>query len=157
MYKPEVLDLGELLREVVEQHRDVPDRDVVITCTVESGCYVEANGLLKDVFINLLGNAVKHSAGSLEITVTLSGERVDERAFWRVVIEDNGPGIPDSRKKTLFDRLSLSASRARGKGFGLCLIKLLVDDYRGQFWVEDRVPGDHTQGARFIVLLPAAE
>jgi sensor histidine kinase regulating citrate/malate metabolism len=55
----------------------------------------------------------------------------------------------------LFDRLSLSSSRARGKGFGLCLIKLLIDDYRGKFRVEDRVPGDHTKGARFVVMLPA--
>jgi nitrogen fixation/metabolism regulation signal transduction histidine kinase len=57
----------------------------------------------------------------------------------------------------LFDRLSLSVSRARGKGFGLCLIKMLIDDYRGSFRVEDRVPGDHTQGARFVVMLPVMD
>ncbi|HEY3273696.1 MAG TPA: PAS domain S-box protein, partial [Methanocella sp.] len=154
-YEPEVLDLGEVLKEVIVQHGNVPDRDVVIRCDMDNGSFVEANWLLKDVFINLLGNAIKHSDGPLDINILLSKESLDSRAYWKVVVEDNGPGIPDSQKTTLFDRLSLSASRARGKGFGLCLIKLLVDGYRGEFWVEDRVAGDHTQGARFVVLLPA--
>jgi signal transduction histidine kinase len=38
---------------------------------------------------------------------------------------------------------------------GLFLVKKLVEDYNGRVWVEDRVPGDHTQGARFVILLPA--
>ncbi|HMK45369.1 MAG TPA: hypothetical protein VK436_01960 [Methanocella sp.] len=37
---------------------------------------------------------------------------------------------------------------------GLYLVKSLVDSYRGRVWVEDRVIGDHTQGSRFVVLLP---
>jgi signal transduction histidine kinase len=41
-------------------------------------------------------------------------------------------------------------------GLGLYLVKTLVDSYGG-VWAEDRVPGDHTKGARFVVMLPAAE
>jgi nitrogen-specific signal transduction histidine kinase len=77
--------------------------------------------------------------------------------YCRVAVEDDGPGIPDTLKNTLFDRLSLTTTRARGKGFGLCLIKMLVDDYHGKFWVEDRIKGDHTNGARFVVMLPSVE
>jgi hypothetical protein len=32
-----------------------------------------------------------------------------------------------------------------------------MEDYHGQIRVEDRVPGDHTKGARFVVMLPAVE
>jgi signal transduction histidine kinase len=154
-YEPEVLDLGEVLKDVIVQHGNVPDRDVMIRCDADHGCYVKANCLLKDVFINLLGNAIKHSDGPLDINIRVSKGQADGREYWMVVVEDNGPGIPDSQKTTLFDRLSLSVSRARGKGFGLCLIKLLIDGYRGEFWVEDRVAGDHKKGARFVVMLPA--
>jgi len=154
-YEPEVLDLGEILKEVILQHGNVPDRDLVIRSDVDNGCFVKANWLLKDVFINLIGNAIKHSDGPLNINIRVSKAWADDQAYWNVVVEDDGPGIPDCHKKTLFDRLSLSSSRARGKGFGLCLIKLLIDDYRGEFRVEDRVPGDHTKGARFVVMLPA--
>jgi nitrogen-specific signal transduction histidine kinase len=79
------------------------------------------------------------------------------KTYCRIEVEDNGPGIPDMLKNTLFDRLNLTTTRAKGKGFGLCIIKMLVDDYHGKFRVEDRVKGDHTKGARFVVMLPAVE
>ncbi|HOQ26869.1 MAG TPA: ATP-binding protein [Methanomassiliicoccaceae archaeon] len=40
---------------------------------------------------------------------------------------------------------------------GLSVVAELVRRYGGQVWAEDRVPGDHTQGARFTVLLPRYE
>ncbi len=45
----------------------------------------------------------------------------------------------------------------KGMSLGLYLVKSLVDSYGGKVWVEDRVSGDHTKGARFAVLLPAVE
>ncbi len=40
------------------------------------------------------------------------------------------------------------------RGLGLYLVKRLVENYGGEVWVEDRIPGDHTEGARFVVELP---
>jgi len=154
LYKPEVLDVGEVLAELVEQFSKVPSREICINYSRDDGCRVRANALLKDVFLNLIGNSIKHSAGPLTINVSVSRLELDGTPCCRVSVEDNGPGIPDSLKKTLFDRLNLDSTRARGKGFGLCLIKMLVDDYDGTFCVEDRVAGDHRQGCRFVVTLP---
>ncbi len=110
-----------------------------------------------DVFTNLIGNSVKHSQGDLTVNIRVDEAADDGVKYCRVDVEDDGPGIPDQLKSTLFDRLNLTTTRAKGKGFGLCLIKMLVDDYHGKFWVEDRVAGDYTKGARFVVLLPAVE
>jgi signal transduction histidine kinase len=60
-------------------------------------------------------------------------------------------------KGNLFHRLTQDNVKARGKGFGLYLIKMLVDDFGGKFWIEDRVPGDYTKGAKFVVMLPAVD
>jgi PAS domain S-box-containing protein len=155
LYEPEVLDVCSVTEDAIKQFHGIPGRDVRITCEPFEGCPVRANSLLKDVFINLVGNAIKHSRGSLSINIGASRVVDNGKAYCRVDVEDDGPGIPDQLKSTLFDRLSLSTTRARGKGFGLCLIKMLVDDYRGRFWAEDRVPGDHSKGARFVVMLPA--
>jgi signal transduction histidine kinase len=46
-------------------------------------------------------------------------------------------------------------TKTTGSGLGLYLVKKLVEDLNGRVWVEDRVPGDHSRGARFVVLLPA--
>jgi len=157
LYEPEVLDVGRVIEEAVRHFHGIPGRDIRITCKPPLRCRVKANSLLKDVFVNLVGNAIKHSRGPLSVDIGVSRVVDGGRTYCRIEVEDDGPGIPDELKNTLFDRLSLSTTRAKGKGFGLCLIKMLVDDYRGKFWVEDRVPGYHTKGSRFVVLLPAVD
>jgi PAS domain S-box-containing protein len=157
LYKLEVLDVDGVIEDAAKQFHSIPGRNVKIIRSTQKHCRVNANGLLKDVFINLIGNAVKHSRGS--ITINIKVDQVVDAGikYCRVAVEDDGPGIPDTLKNTLFDRLSLTTTRARGKGFGLSLIKMLVDDYHGKFWVEDRIKGDHTNGARFVVMLPSVE
>jgi signal transduction histidine kinase len=76
--------------------------------------------------------------------------------FCKVAVEDNGPGIHDDLKALIFDR-SHTVKKLRGKGLGLYIVNTLVGDFHGKVWVEDRVPGDHTKGARFVVMLPAVE
>jgi signal transduction histidine kinase len=117
---------------------------------------VLANELLRDVFVNIVGNAIKHSRGNIAINVSLSVEQRQGTHFCRVDVEDTGPGIPDDRKKVIFDRMGSDRTKLLGKGLGLYLVKTLVDDFHGKVWVEDRVPGDYEKGARFVVLLPAA-
>jgi signal transduction histidine kinase len=157
LYKPQVLDLGETLEDVCAQFKHMPDRHVEINCAAVRGIKVRANELLRDVFINLIGNAIKHSSRQLFVNIRMNAVREKGVEYCEVLVEDNGPGIPDNLKRTLFNRLNLATTRARGKGFGLCLIKMLVDDFKGKFRVEDRVKGDHTKGARFVVILPVVD
>jgi signal transduction histidine kinase len=154
-YEAKVIDVDSLLLEVIPRYSSIAERDVTIDYAPRDKCRVKANDLLKDVFLNLIGNAVKHSNGPVSIGITQELVEHEGHRLCKVAFEDNGPGIPDALKNTLFDRLNLVNTRARGKGFGICLIKMLVDDYGGMFSVEDRVTGDYGKGARFIVTLPA--
>jgi signal transduction histidine kinase len=74
-----------------------------------------------------------------------------------VSVEDNGRGIPDDFKRQIFNRMLKGTAKAKGMGLGLYLVRTLVNSYGGRVWVEDRVPGDHTKGAKFVVMLPAIE
>jgi PAS domain S-box-containing protein len=155
-YKLKAVDIVEVLSSVKEQYLHVPNRDVTINLDIQCACNVIANDLLRDVFSNLVGNAVKHSCGPL--TVNIDSACLNEKGikFCKVAVEDNGPGIPDSLKALIFDR-SHREKKLRGKGLGLYIVNTLVGDFRGRVWVEDRVPGDCTKGARFVVMLPAVE
>ncbi len=146
------MDVDKVLKSVITRFSSVPGREVTIGYTA-CPCMVKANELLYDVFENIVGNSIKHSSGRLSIGVRL--DRVSEagKAYCRVSIEDDGPGIPDEVKKELF--LGLKRGRTMGHGIGLYLVYMLVSGYGGRVAVEDRVPGDHTKGARFVVLLPA--
>ncbi len=152
-----LMDVGEVLLEVKKQYESVPGRAVSIDYKGDCGCRTTANDLLKEVFSNIVGNAVKHSSGPVGITIRSSCVYEDGNMFCRVEVDDDGPGIPDGLKRQIFDRSGDGRSNVlpRGKGLGLYLARTLVSDYRGRIWVEDRVPGDHTKGSRFVVLLPA--
>ncbi|HTX43678.1 MAG TPA: PAS domain-containing protein, partial [Methanocella sp.] len=154
----EALDLGALVGEVAGQFKTLSgDMSVNIDCDVVKGVRVRANELLRDVFLNLVGNAIKHSPGPAEINIHMALEENDGRGYYRVFIDDNGPGVPDDMKEKIFDRLSRGNTKAKGSGLGLYLVRTLVDSYGGRVWVEDRIHGDHMKGARFVVMLPAVE
>lgn len=155
-YKPSIIDVNALLRDIVSQYSHVPGREVVINYTGAARCRVQANELLRDVFTNLVENAIKHTTGPLIINLIQTRVTLEQKAFCKIDVEDNGRGIPDEQKIKLFSRICRSKAEVRRTGFGLCLVNTLVKDFQGQFWVEDRVPGDYTGGARFVVLLPLA-
>ncbi len=156
-YKSGILDVGSVLREVKDSYAHVPGKDITIELNQNGECRVLANELLKDIFVNIVGNSIKHSSGPLLINIEMTMVADHGKHYCRVSVDDNGPGIIDEVKSKLLDRLSPENTRARGKGFGLYLINQLVNDFNGKFWMEDRVPGDHTKGARFVVMLPAFE
>ncbi|MFW6434792.1 MAG: sensor histidine kinase [Halovenus sp.] len=100
-------------------------------------------------FRNLLNNAVQHN-DSDQPEVRLSVQ-VDEESA-RVVIADNGPGIPDDQRAEIFGKGEQGADSS-GPGIGLYLVHTIVNQYGGDVWVED----SHLGGAAFVVELPLAE
>lgn len=154
MLEPMLLDLGEVLSEVISETMRTKDRHIVIDYTPTPGRYVKANELLKDVFSDIVGNSIKHSDPREPLTISVSVSTTDNGH--KVSIEDNGPGIPDTWKDEIFDRLSQGKMRALRTGLGLGLVKTLVESYSGLIWVEDRIEGDHSRGCRFVVVLPDA-
>ncbi|HTX44371.1 MAG TPA: PAS domain-containing sensor histidine kinase, partial [Methanocella sp.] len=153
--KHEKVDMCAILQGAIGLYLHVPGRDVKVNYRPEHGCYVLANELLRDVFTNILGNAVKHTPGPVAIDVEVRRVLEDNREYYRVDISDNGPGIPDDLKGRLFTRFQRGTTKTSGRGLGLYLVKTLVDDFHGKAWAEDRVPGDYTKGSRFVVMLPA--
>lgn len=158
-YKPEIIDVGKVLRDVRDEFSGITGRYVEINIATRYSPRVKANELLKDVFVNLVGNAIKHSDPGKALTINIYARMALSKGkpYCKVAIEDNGPGIPDDQKRQLFDLMSLEKARTSGKGLGLCLTDMLVRDFGGRLTVENRMPEDYRQGSRFVVMLPVAE
>jgi signal transduction histidine kinase len=156
--EPVTMDVGKVLDDVVGLYANVPDREVHINYKY-AAALVKANELLTDVFSNLVMNAIKHSPCDrpLAIDIGMAKVREDRVDYFRVTIDDNGPGIPDEKKASVFGRFARGKDNVKGSGLGLYLVKSLAEKYGGKVRVEDRVPGDHTRGCRFVVMLPAAD
>ena len=105
---------------------------------------------LRQVLLNLLDNAVKY--GPRGQTIRLAVERARDTA--RLVVEDQGPGIPPGQRQRIFERFHrLDRDReTTGTGIGLAVVRELVEGLGGRCFVEDAAGG----GARFVVELPAA-
>jgi signal transduction histidine kinase len=157
-YGKQIVNLSEILPALKERYSDVNGREITINLTMPPLVFVKANELIKDVFSNLIDNSIKHSDPdrSLAINITIRRQKDHKQDYYLCYVEDNGPGIPDWIKDKIFQRFQRGNTKARGKGLGLYLVKKLVDDYHGAVWVEDRVPGDYTKGAKFVVMLPVA-
>jgi signal transduction histidine kinase len=110
---------------------------------------------LKQVLVNLIGNAIKYTPDGGEIVVGLSKE-VSEI---HLSVKDNGPGIPAEDLPHVFERFyRAEKSRTRqtdGKGFGLglAIAYWIVRNHRGEIEVKSILG----HGAEFIVKLPLAE
>ena len=111
---------------------------------------VWANPLaLEQVLINLLSNALKFVQPGVPPKVTIRAQELDSRV--RVVVEDNGIGIPLEQQKRIFDifeRLH-SADAYPGTGIGLAIVEKSMERMGGRVWVES-TPG---QGSRFWIEL----
>jgi signal transduction histidine kinase len=101
---------------------------------------------------NLLSNAITHTPGQGEISITAS--RVESAV--KISVQDSGVGIAPEHLPNLFERFyRADASRARatgGTGLGLAIVKQMVEAHDGQITVESQ-PG---KGACFTFTLPAA-
>jgi CheY-like chemotaxis protein len=109
---------------------------------------------IKQVLINLLGNACKFSPRGA--TVTLRAERRDDARQIQIAVTDTGPGIAAGDRARIFEpfvTLDPSMSRVHGgAGLGLALAKRIVDLHGGQIRVDSEVG----TGTTFTVALPVS-
>lgn len=111
---------------------------------------VGLEGRLAQVFRNLIGNAVSFSPPEGKITVR--ADRHDGAV--RVVVEDQGPGIPKGKERKIFTRFYSERPEQEKfgthSGLGLSISKQIIDAHRGTIDAENANSG----GARFVVRLP---
>lgn len=106
---------------------------------------VVADSLLEEVLDNVLFNAVQHNPDedpTVWVDATVDAESV------AVSIADDGPGIPDDRASTLFDQTTTEFDDP-DSGFGLYLVKEIVDSYGGSIRVDTNEPGGSVFRIRF--------
>ena len=146
------VELDTLLLDVYRQAR-MTARGIKVSLGNEDQAQVLGDpDRLKQLFINLVDNAIKYTPNGGE--VTLSFERDTE--WVRVAVSDTGPGIPERDLSKIFDRFyRVDKARARengGTGLGLSIVKWIVDAHGGKIAVKSNLG----KGTTFTVWLPLA-
>jgi signal transduction histidine kinase len=141
-------DLTAVVRDEVAAAREAFGDASFSLSTPEEPVTVPADELLGEIFENLLANAVQHNdAGAPNVRVVVEAD--EDVATVRV--SDDGPGIPEEVLPTVFEKGERGFD-SPGTGFGLYLVREIVDAYGGSVSVTN-----DDEGATFAVILPLAD
>jgi two-component system nitrogen regulation sensor histidine kinase NtrY len=102
---------------------------------------------IRRVIINLVDNAIE--AMGRRGTIVVETGRDTAAGVVRLVVADDGPGIPPAERDKLF--LPYYSTKQRGSGLGLAIVRRIIAEHGGSIEVSDNVP----KGTRFTVELPA--
>ena len=148
-----ILDLHAECADVVEDLATFArDRGATLILEGDTTAHVEANHLALALALrNLVVNAIVHGTAPVNVKV-----RISAGTDWhRIVVSDDGPGIPRSLQVKVFDLFvsGQKASRTSGAGVGLHLVKRNVENLGGRI----ELVSETGVGSTFTMVLPAAE
>lgn len=129
-------------REKVEL--EAPSGDAMLLCDADR---------MHQVLVNLYSNAIKFSNAGMSIKSS-----VEEKDGWvRLSVEDQGPGVPEEFRQSIFDRFKQvrqsDETEKGGKGLGLAICKAIVEEHGGKIGVES----GKGSGSIFWIMLPHAD
>jgi signal transduction histidine kinase len=139
------VDISGVVADVAELYSPVAEDDgIEIIQSIAPGISLKANReLIGQAMVNLLENAIKYAKpkDGRKGTILISLERVGQ--IVRIVVADNGPGIPPADRKRVLERfVRLEVSRSEpGSGLGLALVNAVATLHGGGFRIEDNAPG----------------
>jgi len=148
--KPEEIDTGALVHDVIELI--APPKATGISIAPDMPTVRAEKVPLQQVFMNLLGNAIKHARAE-DPRIEISWE--DAGPFFEFAVADNGQGIAPQYHERIFGIFQTLEARDKveGTGIGLSVVQKIVESKGGRVWVES----DVGKGARFRFLWPKVE
>ncbi|WP_028451117.1 sensor histidine kinase [Chitinilyticum aquatile] len=143
------MDLTRMLRDITAE--SVPRAlaagvDLGCEIMVSEACIEGNSALLRELFINLVDNAIKYIPRNGCITVRLS----EDDTFYRIAVEDDGPGIPDADKERVFERFYRREQTGNGCGLGMAIVREIAERHGGTVELKDAEP----HGLIVLVSLP---
>lgn len=146
------IEMNLMVNEVVENiKQDLDKRDILWKLQELPEVFGDYS-LLKQVWLNLIDNAVKYSSNTLKAEISISFKETEKDFVFYVC--DNGVGFDMKYAHKLFgvfQRLHSSAE-FEGTGIGLANVQRIIHKHNGQVWAE----GEPNKGATFFFSLPKA-
>jgi signal transduction histidine kinase len=155
---PSEIDLRDLIDESLELVQDkIEEKHIPIRVELD---HENLSGFwdvdqLRQVFVNLLANAVDASEANLPITIRaerLKGSGTDGigeyKSLARISVSDSGTGIEEHRLERIFE--PFFTTKARGTGLGLAIVKKIIEQHNGKISVRSKFG----EGTSFIIDLP---
>jgi signal transduction histidine kinase len=148
---PVPANLAQVIRQAIEAVHSKPEFrgvDIIFKAEDELPGVFDPKKMERVVF-NLLLNACEAATGGRPV---IQVEVSQHDSLFEIRVRDNGPGVPEPIRKTLFDPF-VSFGKPNGTGLGLAIVSKIVQDHAGSASIEASSP----QGTTVLVKLPKAE
>jgi signal transduction histidine kinase len=145
----EQIDLADVVVEAASELEPMADGHD-LSVQVEPAPVWGTRDELHRLAANLIENAIHHTPAGTQVRAST---RFDGDGHALLVVEDNGPGVPDELAAQLFERFVRGTGDRGGSfGLGLAIVRAVAESHGGSVTYEH---GDAGTGARFVVRLPA--
>jgi two-component system, NtrC family, sensor kinase len=144
-------DLAEIIQEVIDHFRQVSSTNHVVInflCADRIPAITVDSNKIKQVLFNLVENGIQHAGDHPQIDLFLEFLSLMDPPQIRIVIKDNGAGVPPDNLPRIFD--PFFTTRQRGTGLGLSIVRKVVHDHDGHIAVESHLG----VGTTFRISLP---
>ncbi|MGA3036955.1 MAG: HAMP domain-containing sensor histidine kinase [Vulcanimicrobiaceae bacterium] len=141
------IEIDRLVRDVVAQLQPLADsKKLTVEVTTTDAVVSGDSGELRRALVNLFANAVNWSkdGGRVAIQMHVEGRMVS------ISVADEGFGVPDDIRDTLFMRVAGAHARGGGTGLGLYIVRRIAEEHGGKVHYEPNMP----QGSIFTLELP---
>ncbi len=146
-------DMTRLVRDITDDVVILAmDKNITVRQDIEDEVYMEFDqARMHQAILNVVDNAIKYSYenGNLDIVLQAEEDNV------KLIVSDDGKGIPDDQLPYIFDRFyradsSMPDSDIKGTGLGLSIVKWIIDSHNGMIGVKSKESG----GTRFTITIP---
>ncbi|MBR2672455.1 MAG: HAMP domain-containing histidine kinase [Oscillospiraceae bacterium] len=142
-YSKEIIDLGAEVTDaviMVEQRAKASGISIEFSEPSESIPVMGDSNRLRQVFINILDNAIKYTSegGTIKVDTSVKNGKA------RVTIRDNGKGIPRDEIDKIKEKFYKASNSVKGSGIGLAVVDEIVSAHGGEFNIDSKL-GEYTE------------
>lgn len=147
--------LIDLLQEVLQEFHLSHDNIRVIIGEDVQKSFLCDKLRLHQVLRNLIANSIRYGGKGRPITISVSNFVEDGLKYLRFIVKDEGIGIPEAEKFSVFEPFvegKLTRTMAGGSGLGLAISKEIIESHRGRIWVENLTDGEVGARISFTIM-----
>jgi len=144
------IDMNDLLENIVrDSEKIIKENKIELTIEPLPNCQAD-RGLIKEVFFNLINNAIKYLDPTRPGKINIRGFIKNQYSIYSV--EDNGRGIALNHQKNIFKLFHRLDTDSPTEGVGLTIVRRLLNRMDGNVWLESQ----QGKGSKFFVALPVS-
>lgn len=142
--------LKNIINDIVEFMEPVlQEKEVTVHCTMEDVSFIGDMGMIRELAMNLIDNAVKYNRPGGHVYVSVR----QEEQHVNLTVRDTGVGIPEDKQKRVFERFyradTSRSQKINGSGLGLSIVKHIVEHHHGTISLQSKMQDGTTITVRF--------